>query len=240
MLFLCSGKCKKLFEILYRQISVGCDKFNFYEDGMNLICAAIKEKSDSALILVDYELYKGFIDTIYDILKSQNLKIPLILIDDPRHDTSERVNYWISINEFKYDIQTLHLLAPLFTKISEALELPAIKKLILEYSQDETPELVNFVPAKTCNLNLLSDFPQKNCLTPTIYSLLSFFYQNRCREVSIDEIASYMGINAQNDKSRRNAVYAYLARLRKFIERDSLGQVELLRTRTGYYKLFLR
>lgn len=188
---------------------------------------------------MEYEVYKGFVDTIYDILKSQNLKIPLILIDEPKRESSERVNYWISINEFKYDIQTLHLLAPLFTKISEALEVLEIKELMVDCFQAENSKLRSLMPAKSCNLNFLSIFRHKNCLSPTIYNLFFFLYQNRCREVSVDEIASYMGINTQNDKSRRNTVYAYLARLRKFIETDSLIHVELLRTRIGYYKLFL-
>ena len=37
-------------------------------------------------------------------------------------------------------------------------------------------------------------------------------------EVSVDEIASYMNINGSDEKSRKNAVYAYIAKLRKCID----------------------
>ena len=240
MHFLCCGKCKKVFEILYQGIAEGGDSFSFYEDGLSLINKAMIEKSESGLIFMDYDLYKGFVNLIYDVLNSKNLKIPVILIGDPKRDVTERMNYWVSINEFKYGIQTLHLQAPLFKRISEALESPEIKELIFKGERTEhISSAIAREPVKSNRKNLLISFRKKTILPPSIYNLLAFLYKNRCREVSVDEIAAYMKIGTKTEKSRRNAVYAYIARLRKCIGTNPTCSVEVLRTRTGYYKLFL-
>ena len=241
MHFLSSGKCKKVFEMLYRRVYNGGDKFSFFEDGLSLIREVLNEKNEAAIIFMDYDLYKGFTDVIYDILKSKNLKIPIILIGDPKRKTTERMNFWVAVNEFQYDIQTLHLMTTLFKKITEALECSEIKKLIFETDNTgENSVLELSPPVKTVKKNVLEPFRKDANLPPSIYNLLAFLFKRRCREVSVDEIASYMNINGTDEKSRKNAVYAYIAKLRKCIDCTPRCKLEVLRTRRGYYKLVLR
>ena len=241
MHFLCSGKCKKVFEMLYRRVYNGGDKFSFFEDGLSLIREVLNEKNEISIIFMDYDLYKGFTDVIYDILRSKNLKIPIILIGDPKRKCSERMNFWLAINEFQYDIQTLHLMTPLFKKITEALECTEIKKLIFETEKSgDIPSMELSPPVKTVRKNVLEPFRKDANLPPSIYNLLAFLFKRRCHEVSVDEIARYMNINGSDEKSRKNAVYAYIAKLRKCIDGNPRCSLEVLRTRRGYYKLVVQ
>ena len=186
---------------------------------------------------MDYDLYRNFTELIYDILNSKNLKIPLILVGDPKRNAVERMNYWVSINEFRYNIQTLHLMSPLFQKITEELDSPDLRNLIFGNDVSETA-LELEAPVKNSRKNVLESFRKSNNLPPSIYNLLVFLFKNRSREVSVDEIARYMNISGENEKSRKNAVYAYISRLRKFIDCTPKCAIELRRTRTGYYRLF--
>ena len=239
MHFLCTGKCKKVFEILYRRVFTTKDEFSFCNDGLSLIQTVLTEKNEDSIIFMDYDLYRNFTELIYDIFRSKQLKIPLILVGDPKRNAVERMNYWVSINEFQYEIQTLHLMAPLFRRITDCLESPEVKKLIFEGDElESSPELA--LPVKAVRQNILECFRKSNKMPPSIYNLLVFLFKHRCREVSVDEIASYMNISGESEKSRKNAVYAYIAKLRRFIDCTPRCSLEILRTRTGYYKLLLR
>lgn len=237
MHFLCTGKCKKVFEILYRRVFTTEDKFSFCKDGLSLVQEVLHEKNEDSIIFMDYDLYRNFTELIYDILNSKNLKIPLILVGDPKRNAVERMNYWVSINEFRYNIQTLHLMSPLFQKITEELDSPDLRNLIFGNDVSETA-LELEAPVKNSRKNVLESFRKSNNLPPSIYNLLVFLFKNRSREVSVDEIARYMNISGENEKSRKNAVYAYISRLRKFIDCTPKCAIELRRTRTGYYRLF--
>jgi len=88
--------------------------------------------------------------------------------------------------------------------------------------------------------NPIEEMHKKSILPPSIYNLLSFLYKNRLREISLDEIEKHLHVESDSDKIRKNTVYAYIARARNCIEREPLCQLQLLRTRKGYYRLIHR
>ena len=242
MHYLCSGKCKKVFEMLYQSFSNEKDLFNFYEDGLALMQSAVSRTSEESMILLDYELYKGFSDVIYDVLKARQLKTPVLLIGEPGRNERERVNRWISINELKYDVQNFHLLVPLLKKISSAVE----NLKIPSESHSAVPAAAavpavssaTAIPLKTVQRNFMAAFRKNASIPPSIYNLLDFLYKNRNRDVSIDEIADHMKIHGSTEKERKNTAYAYISRLRKAIASPDGCQVDVMRIRTGYYRLF--
>lgn len=239
MHFLCTGKCKKVFELLYQKVFSGDDSFCFCDDGLCLIQAVLNADTDDAMIFMDYDLYKGFSGLFYDILKSRTLKIPLILVGDPVRNAVERMNYWVSINEFRYDVQNLHLMIPLFKKITATMDSPDLKSLV--FAEAEKLPVLELAPfTKSCRQNVLEAFRKDNKLPSSIYNLLAFLFKHRSREVSVEEIVLYMNISGDSEKSKRNAVYAYISKLRRIIDCAPHCTIELLRTRRGYYKLFLR
>ena len=235
MHYLCSGKCKKVFEMLYQSFSNENDDFSFFEDGLALVRKAMSRTSeDDDMILLDYDLYKGFSDVIYEVLNSKQLKIPLISIGEPERNETERVSWWISINELKYDVQTFHTLVPVLKKISASLE-----DIDFHGISENQTAAVPALPLKPVKRNFIEDFRKNNALPPSIYNLLAFLYKNRSHEISIDDIVEHLNIKGNNEKEKKNEAYAYSSRLRKFIDGTTSCKVELLRTRTGYYRLFL-
>lgn len=221
--------------MLYQSFSNENDDFSFFEDGLALVRKAMSRTSeDDDMILLDYDLYKGFSDVIYEVLNSKQLKIPLISIGEPERNETERVSWWISINELKYDVQTFHTLVPVLKKISASLE-----DIDFHGISENQTAAVPALPLKPVKRNFIEDFRKNNALPPSIYNLLAFLYKNRSHEISIDDIVEHLNIKGNNEKEKKNAAYAYISRLRKFIDGTTSCKVELLRTRTGYYRLFL-
>ncbi|MBQ8013274.1 MAG: hypothetical protein IJ257_02605 [Treponema sp.] len=240
MRFVCSGVNKKVFEFLYEEIYEDGDTLTYSPDILSLLRDLFFEKFYADIIFLEHENHKSFLDFIYYLLNSKDLKIPLIVIGNPEMDEQRRLGYWISENEFQYDVQNLHLLIPLFRKISSALESEVIKNLICKPAEPLTADkLSKKIYENTKKKSNLELFRGKNELPPSVYNLLLFLYKNRAREVSIEEIEMQLNIECKSKKIRKNAAYAYISRLRKCMKASPACELRLLRTRTGYYKLFL-
>lgn len=236
MFFACSGKTRGEFEELCKKICGKGDSVVFYASGLELLQKIVVNPRRTDLILLDYEFYKGFANLIFDVLKSRDIKIPVIMIGKTLANKKLCTEVWIAENEFRYDVQNFHMLRPVLDRISLAFS------SIEEKMPDEiSPSL------KTEDLRLASreenpieEMHKKSILPPSIYNLLSFLYKNRLREISLDEIEKHLHVESESDKIRKNTVYAYIARARNCIEREPLCQLQLLRTRKGYYRLIHR
>ena len=225
MRYICSGKSKKFFDILYGRIGEEGDSIRYCENSLILLRELVLDECSADMIFLEYEENKGFSDLIFNLLDSKNLKIPLILLCDYAKSEKERVNFWLSENEFKYDSPFLHPLIPIFRKISAAMECDDLKYF---YSNNDEKD------------SLLEKIRQTNKLPPVAYNLLSFLYKNNDRDISIREIEKKLHISAESEKIRKNVVYAYLSKLRKCFEEIPRCTMELVRTRKGFYRLFLR
>lgn len=244
MCFVCSGKDRRLFDALYLRVAGQGDGFVFCEDGLSLLRTMLFDSVPADVILLDYDLYKGFADFIFNLLDSKRLKIPLILIGGTDERGNALVSHWISENEFQYDVQDFHSMIPVFLKIAEALESDEVRLLLAQNGSAETCAggVNETAPqtAKSAKRNMLADFRMENPCAPSVYKLLSFLYKNRRREISIEEIARHLNLSCGTEVARRNSVYSYISRLRKCLADTPMCAFELLRTRTGYYRLLMR
>ncbi len=239
MKFVFAGKSRGLFELLKFGICDESDSILFFEDGLTLLRNLIFKEVTADLLILENSLYKGFADCFYSVLDSRNMKIPLILLGDSGVAKGNRLSKWISENEFQYDIQNLHEYVPVFNKINLLLESQEFKKL-LENSGEKKfiPEEKSLV--RNNKANPVDNLRRRANLSPAVCNLLQYLYKNRCREVSIDELERQISINAESEKNGKNVIYAYISRLRKSIDSVPLCTMEILRTRTGHYKLLLR
>ena len=133
----------------------------------------------------------------------------------------------------------MHGLIPLFLKINDALE------TVLPYAH--TDDAVAESSERGSSLKkhgtrVIDAMRHEKTLSPASCNLFAFLYKNRRREISVSEIANHLNITADSEKERNNIVYAQLSRLKKFLAKSNVAQeykLKLLRTRKGFYKLFL-
>ena len=240
MLYIFSASGRKKCELLFSTFSDESDEFMFCKDGLSLLDSVIFGDRRADLIFLDCLLYRNFSDFIYNLLKSKNIRIPIIMFGGENSDSDRRIQNWIAENEIRYDIQNLHLLIPVFTRIDAALRSENVRVMLEEKEsrfEDDKERL--HLRSKKKQADLIEDFRKKTDLPPSIHNLLAFLYKNNARDVSIEEIMRHLNISLKSDKSGRNIVYAYIARLRKCIDNTPLCSLEILRTRTGYYRLLL-
>ena len=76
-----------------------------------------------------------------------------------------------------------------------------------------------------------------NCkeLEPISRKLMLYFIENLKKELSIQDICVYMW--KEYNQTRRNSLYVYIRRLRKFLDDDTTTPSKLVKTAKGCYKL---
>ena len=229
MKFVCAGKNKVLFERLYSEIFEIGDSFYYYEDGLELLNDLSSQRISPDLVLLEQKLYKSFLPLFYEVLKSKEVKIPLILLGVHTPNGENQVPLWISENEFQYDIQTMHTMIPILKKIDE-------KSAIL-WKKADSLEKSSF--KESISEDFIENFSRKNSLTPAISSLLSFFCENKFRDVSLEEIEEKVTLLSNTDLSRKNVAYANISRLRKNLNKIPKCPLDLIRTKKGCYRLII-
>ncbi|MBQ9206836.1 MAG: helix-turn-helix domain-containing protein [Treponema sp.] len=237
MCFVCSGRSRNAFKILFQKISDTRDGFVFYDTGLSLLKGLSSCNSSDTLIMLDYDLYKGFSDFIFDFLRVKQLKIPMILIGNPLRDARNSPERWICENELQYDVQTLHTLQPLLKKIScqfETEEIQSLFKNICPVSENSPPTLLKTESEK---INPVEMLRRSVDLPPSIFHIFSYFYKNRRREVSLIEIENLLALKSDSSVVRKNSAYSYISRLRKYMENSATCTFRLIRTQKGFYQL---
>ncbi|WP_294429768.1 hypothetical protein [uncultured Treponema sp.] len=247
MRFLCSGRERKPFEVLCGLLSDERVSLDFCEDGLSLLQKVILGAHHPDVIILDYALYKGFSELIFNLLASKNLIIPVLLFGEKVQGKDAMIANWISDNELHFNNQTFHDKILLFNKISLALQNDELKSLLYTppLLKNDFEDLPASLPSeklivKSKRENLLEHVLNKNSFSPSVFHLLSFMYKNRRREVSIDEISSCLDLSGKSEKSRKNVTYAYISRLRKSLMKIPLCPLCLVRPRTGFYRLILK
>lgn len=236
MRYISSGKNEKAFGLLFQKICGRGDTFEFHPDGLSLLKSLPETDDAGVLIILEYDVFKGFSDFIFDFLSMRGLRIPLILVGNPPLRTGEQSMRWISENEFQYDVQNFHLLHPLLRRVSDALRSDEVHAVFSEKDSLRETAWRLRGPAK----NPIAAVQEKINLPAAAYNLLCFLYKNRLRDVSVSEIERHLFTAAGSDMARRNVVYAYISRIRKSFEKLPVRMIEIVRTKKGFYRLFFR
>ena len=222
--FVCSGKNERIFKRLYEEISEENDRFYFYESALDLIKDVTLKNIAADLILLEYKIFKGFSEMLYMILKGQSIKLPVILLDF-RRAIQNSVVKWVSENEFVLEMQVSDKIIEILKKI-EAF-------ILAENIFDDFPDNEQKNPPKEKQIPLKTfDLP------PATNNLLSYFYQNRSREISLEEIENFLNIKTKSKLMRRNVAYSYISRLRKNCD-SGCQKMKIIRPRKGFYQLLI-
>lgn len=202
------------------------DSIIFYDEIVNLASDLMSGKVSPRIILVDGFYFLPFKKFIFRFLNDFEREIPTIFLDGevPKEKRAAR---WLSEIELCFDNPSYHHLIPVLEKIEKIICLPACVKAIEAGSKK--------ILKKTEKL----DLRQKILLAPINHLLYKFFFKNRRRIVYLDEIAEILNLKPNDEKNRKNTVYAYVSRFRKSIA-DLDCQYELLRICKGGYQLVLK
>lgn len=202
------------------------DSIIFYDEIVNLASDLMSGKVSPRIILVDGFYFLPFKKFIFRFLNDFEREIPTIFLDGevPKEKRAAR---WLSEIELCFDNPSYHHLIPVLEKIEKIICLPACVKAIEAGSKK--------ILKKTEKL----DLRQKILLAPINHLLYKFFFKNRRRIVYLDEIAEILNLKTNDEKNRKNTVYAYVSRFRKSIA-DLDCQYELLRICKGGYQLVLK
>ena len=197
------------------------DDFLFYESGLELIKDLSSGYVSPDLILLEYKVFRNFEDVMYRLLKSMDLKIPVVMTG-PSCQSRLALARCVSENEFALDFQipcqTIRKIEKICTFIREKCIFDDLSEIVLNE---------NTVPLK--------DFE----LPPVENNLLAFFYENRSRELSVEELEKQLDVKAESKIVRKNVVYSYISRLRNDFNKNLLSQMKIVRTKKGFYQLII-
>lgn len=225
--------------------SIQCDFLSFF-------LQLHGQKMSADLLVCDFCEFRHIMFDFYEMLSKMQKPISLIFYNDPYPDTENRVGYWISQNERLFPGREFHYLSPVFQKINELIEDPAIRPHI---SLLRPPVPLREIPAVTLrdihpvplrelvNQHFPEDkfdlncFRLRNKMPPAIFSLFEFFYGNLSKEVSIKSISRRMSAQRIKNTVRKSSVYSYVSRLKKYIKTDGSVKFDIIRTSSGCYKM---
>lgn len=254
MFFACSGRSKIFFEKLCRKIFDERGGFAFYESGLCMLNELASKKIQPDFILIDNELYKNFSDLFYEVLFMKQIRIPVLPFERNEESGEKRVLSWISGNEFRLEIQTIHKFRGIFERIDRALEdscgineeifaqnefVPLALRPKSSREPEKFPDGAEIPVEKIEKIREIENFIIENEIPPSDSKLLSFFYKNRHRDVSIEEIEETLHAGGKIERARKNIAYAYISRLKKRFKNSRPDTIKIVRTRKGFYKLLL-
>lgn len=247
---ICDSIAKLLCE---NDSSIECRVYASYAEFDYLI--AENRKID--LIICDYKLHSATFNLyphLKEIFKKSNKITPAIFYNDPNFDDNNRVQKWIEQNIIAFeDKQDFDYLIPNLQKLNDILCLPdiATNVSLLKHSlpNDVSTEKKQSndktsVADKTIDINL---YRRQTGMPPTMFKLFKFMYEHLNQEISVKQLAQEISKDNKNsfpflfqkkEKEIKEAtIYSYISRLKKYIEKSDYINIEIVRIRTGFYKM---
>lgn len=229
-----AGKRKSLYVLRFIASSVAqqgdsCEFYSSLQELMN----EIKMNPCIDLFVFDFRLYNICHDYVSGMLEQRRLKIPIIFYNDPLITSDALVAYWLSRNQKAFSPKTIDKYTSVFKRLHEAIEDPSIRPFI-----DVFQPLFTFNSAEQKNPVPVQS-PQRSenpILPPSLANLFDFFYQNRNRNLSLDEISQHI-FGTQDSNGTLSTVYSYISRLKKYLSADRQKGLKLVRVGRGTYRL---
>lgn len=192
------------------------------------------EKLTCDLLALDFCQFQHLISPMRETLRQLKRSIPFVFYNDPYPDGSNRVVYWMHQNETLYEEQEFHRLAPVFTRLNGIIEDVAVRSHIsllcpplplASTGQDDTDALD------------LEQFRARGKIPPALFSLFEYFYARISKEISLKELSRQIFGRGGYDGMKRNCVYSYVSRLKKYIKADPLVHFDIIRSSLERYKM---
>ncbi len=193
------------------------------------------EKLTCDLLLLDFCHFQPLLGRMRETMRELKRSIPFVFYNDPYPDGSNRVVYWMQQNEALYEDQEFHQLAPVFTRLNGIIEDTAVRSHISLLCpplplgstgrQGDTDELD------------LEQFRARGKIPPALFSLFEYFYARISKEISLKELSRQIFGRGAYDGMKRNCVYSYVSRLKKYMRADPLVHFDIIRSSQERYKM---
>ena len=227
--------CKMIIQRLTEKGHIGFIQDDWVDLRRNLFTS----RRQIDIIICDFSYAANHVIDIFEIIKEAQKQIPVIFYNDPTPSDSERAAHWLAINQFAYGQDMNESIINEFENFNKIITDPKIRRHIplLQHNKPVEP----YIEESELNSSEidLNAFRRRNRLTPALFRVFKFMYENRKKELSIKDIAK--GSLDKSDKcgNRASTVYSYISRLRKTIENDNFARVDIVRTAKGSYEMLL-
>lgn len=192
------------------------------------------EKLACDLLALDFCNFSHLLGDVRETLRQLKRPIPFLFYNDPYPDGTNRAAYWMQQNEVLYEGREFHQFAAVFKRLNSIIEDDAVRSYVSLLrpplplsvgSQDETGAFN------------VEQFRARSKIPPAMFSLFEYFYARVSKEVSVKELAKQIFGAGGHDGARRNGVYSYVSRLKKYISADPLAQFDIVRSSPARYKM---
>ena len=191
------------------------------------------------LILCDFQLIGVCGMNLFEVIRQTGNTIPLIFYNDPIPKDETRVEHWMGQNSAYYYEPFPQYMKAELEKINDIITDPSIRKYIALL---QPPVPVGFEqykkPTEKREIDLAA-FRRRNQVSPVIFKLFKYMYENRKNEFTMQELSRVIFNKHDFFLKRKSSVYSYISRLRKYLENDILIEAEIVRTAPGAYELVI-
>lgn len=224
--------------IMDRLESESCSCY-MLEDWVQLYKSLQSRECTIDIIVCDFTLIGSCYFNLFEAVKKQGHKIPLIYYNDPVPDKDTRVVHWVNQNEVNYNTKFPASLLPYLEKINEIVSDKSIRCHI-SLLQPAVPVGYESLKESTEGRSIdLNQFRKRNGLTPVMFHLFEYMYKNRSKELTIKELSRELFGKFPFSGVKRGNVYSYISRLRKTLVNDDEFHLDIIRTSQGCYELIV-
>jgi hypothetical protein len=207
------------------------EKSLFYEAVANM-------KKAPDLLLLDYLVFNHDTFNVYRYLEEINRMIPLLFYNDPLPSPETRVRYWQMMLSLYYSDTSINL--TLYTPLLGLLAQIIGSDTVLPYLsllQPPRPYTACGEETTAQHRRDLLIHTEEQLFTAkhhrsTQHALYKILQENGEKPVSISEL--HRRLEEKNIFLQTSTIYAELSRLRSYIRKKEVHEIDICRTRTGY------
>lgn len=194
------------------------------------------------VLALDFRQFQHMLCSVSDTFRALKHPVPFVFYNDPYPDHANRAVYWLQQNESLYEDREFHQLIPLFKRLNEVIEHPQVRPYIslLQPPRSLSAETSSAASTSVSAEIAMTNFRVRSKIPPALFSLFEYFYENRSKEISARDIAKQLfGAGFYTD-IRRNCVYSYVSRLKKYMHADEMLHVDIIRSSQERYKMVMK
>lgn len=185
------------------------------------------------MIVSDFKYMARGLFNLFETIKELGRKIPVIFYNDPFPFDSERISFWIRLNELSYKSAFPSECIRILSSLSEAIAAIHVQK---PAARSEPLVLLPDFRVNSCKEIDMGEFRARSKLSPVLFRLFEFMYKNRAREIPLEEIGGALFIGKKSSV-HSSVVYSYISRLRAQLGSGSASRVRIIRSSAGCYKM---
>lgn len=186
------------------------------------------------MIVSDFKYRSRGLFNLFETIRELGRKIPVIFYNDPFPFDSERISFWVRLNELSYKSAFPSECIRILTALSEAIAAIQVRKPAAH------PSALSLLPdfcVNSCKEIDMGEFRAKSKLSPVLFRLFEFMYKNRAREIPLEEIGGALFTKKYSSSVHSSVVYSYISRLRAQLGSGSASRVRIIRSSAGCYKM---